>query len=819
MKRLNFVKDILPHLIAIFSFWLVTVIFYQPMVFEGREIRQNDVLQGIGGGQEVKEYREETGEEALWTNSMFAGMPAYMISVSWSDPLVRVTQKIFTLGMKSHAGISLMAMITFYLMLVIFGVSPWVAIAGGLAFSLNSFNILSIEAGHIWKMRAIAYMPLLVGGIHLIFKSSKTLLWGFVVTALAMALQLGANHLQITYYLGFFVAIMGIGLLIRGIQEKNYPLFIKQILVAVLAVGIGVGANLGRLWSSYEYSEYSTRGPANLSQEGTNNAENGLKRDYVFDWSQGVAESLTLLIPNYYGGATTTPQDPDSEVGNELRTRGVPPQQANEFLRAVPTYRGDQPYTGGAIYVGAIVCFLFILGLIILPGKTKWWLLGVTLFGLMMAWGRNFPALNFWLYDHFPMYNKFRAVSMALVIPMLSMPLMGFLAVDRLLKMDKKASTKPLLIAGGVSLLLIIIAVIGASHRGPMDARFSDEQAWLLRAIQATRASMIKADALRSALFILLALGLLYAFVQEKVSKKLIGPLLILVLTLDMTLIDKRYINEETFVRNPRSQWLSANAADQSIQAEGQLHYRVLNLQNPWNEARTSSQHSSLGGYHGAKLKRYAELIDRVLGQQAQQVIANLQSGIGDYTSLGAINMLNTQYFMFGTEAGAVRKNPNAFGNAWFVDTILPVSSADEEMESLGRLRSDSVAIIDLASNGLETAPKTGTGSISLEGYQPNKLTYAVNSASGGLALFSEIHYPKGWKAYVDGEEVDILRANYLLRAIEVPANAQKIEMVFSPKVYTLGNKVTLISNIIIGLGMLGAIFLSFRQVTKEANA
>lgn len=816
MKQFNFKKDFLPHILAIGIFFLITLIYYQPLFFSNESISQNDVLQGYGGGQEAVEFRKETGEEALWVNSMFGGMPAYLINLYWSGDLLGYIQSVASLGLPTPAESTFLAFVCFYILLLVFRVRPYIAILGALAYGLNSFNIISVEAGHMWKVRAIAFMPLVLAGFHLLFRKDRNLVWGFVLTAVAIALEIRSNHFQITYYLVLLLLFYGINVLVAAIKSKDFKPFFQSTLLLLLAAIIAIGCNLGRLWATYEYTQYSTRGKSDLTQKA---GEAGLDRDYVFAWSSGKMESMTLLIPNFYGGASQQKLDDDSNLAKALRQNGAPPDQVRQFTNNAGTYWGDQPFTSGPIYAGAIVCFLFVLGIILADNRTRYWLIGATVFSLMLAWGKNFETFNYLMYDYFPGYNKFRAVSMAISIALLTIPLLGFKGLEKLFqKEDAKAKIKPLLMAmaitGGIALLTVIFAGIG-SFKGLIDDRMASLPAWFIEALREDREALMRSDALRSLIFILLAGAVLFFHTKRKISIPVALLILGGLILTDLWAVDKRYLNDENFTRSPRKNFFAATPADKKIDSDKDLHYRVLNLANPWNEARTSYHHSSVGGYHGAKLKRYQELIDNCLDTQKNALIESVQSGQADFSKFGVLNMLNTKYYTYGPEAGNVISNPANFGNAWLVNKVQKVNSADEEIAATCKLESKNTAIVDVSRFEVP-ANVTGSGNIELVEYKPNYLKYKANTSGNALAVFSEIYYPKGWISKIDGKEADIIRANYILRAVSLPQGEHIVEFEFRPNAYFVGNKIMMASSGFLILLIVASLAWTFIKKKKE---
>jgi hypothetical protein len=780
---------------------------------ENKGLNQNDILQGAGANQEIIEYREATGEEALWTNSMFSGMPAYLINVQWSGELTYYVQKAVSLWLPSPASHTFVAMLSFYILLLVFRINPYLAIGGGLVYGLNTFFLISVEAGHIWKVAAISWMPAVLGGIVLAFR--KQYLWAFILTALAMALEIRSNHLQITYYLLLIVLVFGLFQLINAIRNKTIPDFLKAIGVLILAVTLGVSANIGKIWTAYEYGQYSIRGPAEL----TSNTESsgGLDRDYAFAWSNGIWEPFTFLIPNFYGGASQEEVSMNSDLAKGLEQRGAGSGQVRSFVKNVPTYWGDQPFTSGPYYMGAIVIFLFILGVLLVKGPEKWWLVVATILGVILSWGKNFEAFNYFMFDYFPAYNKFRSVSMTVAIPFLTMPLLGFLGVKNLIDSEWKESKKKLLTAIGISAGLCLVMVLISfmiGFRGAVDAQLGD-QAWLVELIREHRASMFRTDAFRSFFFIILGGGILYFWQEGKLKQNVAIGLFVAALLIDFIPVGKRYLNDENFQKNVKSNFFQKTEADERIlQDDG--HYRVLNLNNPFNEAKTSYYHSSIGGYHGAKMRRYQDLINVHIQQEMNALIENLRSGSTNLSSLGVLNMLNTKYIKFGSQTGQVVQNSSSFGNAWFVNNIQAVSNPDEEIETLGQINPQETAVINKNRFKIPEG-SISKGKISLDSYSPNELVYQSNNSKAGLALFSEIYYPNGWTAYIDGKEAEILQANYVLRALEVPAGQHEIRFEFKPNSYYAGNTIMLIGSITLILVLIGGIIYSFIPKQKQA--
>ena len=812
MKTKELLKTIQPHAIFIILGFLLVVAFFHPLFIENKSMNQNDIFQGIGSGQEVSNFRYETGEEALWTNSMFSGMPTYLINIYWSGDLIKHIQRIITFGFPSAAQVTILAFLSCYFMLLVFRVRPWLAFIGAIAFSFNTFNMISIEAGHIWKVRAISYMPLVLGAVHMVITQKNKLL-SLGLLSLAVALEIQANHLQITYYLLLMLIVYGLFHLVEMIKSRHYSKLGIQVAVLIMAGILGVGANTGRIWSTLEYSKYSTRGPSELSSKSKNGGSEGLDRDYVFNWSYGVLESFTFLIPNFSGGASQQSLAVDSHLGKALSQNGVSRDQLSNQLKAAPTYWGDQPITAGPTYVGAIMCFLFILGILIVDSKIRNWILVACIFSILLAWGKNLEWFNYALFDYFPGYDKFRSVSMAIVIFLVGVPLMAMIALETLFNGTKNQMLKPLIISasitGGMALIFFFIGGL-FDYKGAVDLQLANVPNWFLEALRADRQSLLKADALRT--FVLI--GIVFAFIYSVIKEKIKLPLALLGISLlvifDFWNVDRRYINDDNYKRQATQNFLNPTPADQSIKNNADQHYRVLNLNNPFNEAKTSANHSSLGGYHGAKIKRYQELIENCLSSNLREMIVVLQNGSKDLSKFTGINMLNAQYLKFGNQTNNILTNDHAFGNAWFTENVISVNSPDEELAAVCSLVNKKSTVINTQKFKALKTNYDAAATITLETYRPNFLEYSVNNQDSGFAVFSEIYYPLGWQATIDGIPAKIKQVNYVLRGLEIPANSQKIVFEFKPAAYFIGNKITAAFSL---LTLLLFIFGTFKRV------
>jgi Bacterial membrane protein YfhO len=777
------------HGLAIAVFLVILMAYFKPAFFDHKTLVQHDVMEGLAASHEAIEYREKTGEEALWTNSIFGGMPLYITNVVYSGDLVSLSTRILKLIPRPADNVML-SLVCFYILLVIVGCRSWIALLGAFAYAFTSFHIISIEAGHIYKSWAMAYVPLIFAGIILTYRGKYIL--GLAISALAVSLELSAQHYQITYYLAFIVAIFIVSQFIFALKEKALPSFFKASALLAIAAILGIGTNAGRLWALQEYGKYSIRSKSELIAKTTGEeGSQGLDRDYAFDWSQGKMETFTLLIPDFYGGASHGELGKNSETAKLLKKNQVPAADAKNFLKHVPTYWGDQPFTSGPVYAGAIIVFLFMLGCLILDNKWRYWLLAATVLSIMLAWGKNFEGFNFFMFDYFPGYNKFRAVSMAIVIALFTLPFMAALALEKAVEFKMLPPTRvpvlnksfnPVLLAsaivGGVLLLVILLAGM-ADFSAEVDKQLPE---WLVDAVQSDRKSMLRTDGFRSLALVLLAAGLMFFYSIEKLSFKVLAISLCSLVIFDLYAVDKRYLNDEDFTKTTRETFFNPSPVDEMILKDKSLDYRVMNVQNPFNDALTSYYHKSVGGYHGVKMKRYQELIEYHLSKNNMKVL----------------DMLNTKYFITGDAKQPLQQNPGALGNAWFVSSIRGVKNPDEEIAALTDFDPKDQAVLDTSKFKVSTKAFDQAGEIVLTEYKPNYLKYTMKRATPGFAVFSEIYYPEGWKATIDGKEAEFVRVNYVLRGMQVPAGSHIIEFRFDPPSYRIGNQLMLGSSIIL---------------------
>ena len=781
-----------PHIIIIVLFALISFAYFSPII-EGKRIDGHDVKTWIGMSKEISDFRDSSGNEALWTNSMFSGMPAYQISVKYSSNLVRYIDKVISLGFPRPANLLFLYLLGFYLLLLSLKVDYRVAAVGAIAYAFSSYFFIIIQAGHMTKAHAIAYLPMVVASV--IYTYRGKLMLGGALTALTVALELYSNHLQITYYLIFILIFIGLYQLFQDYKSQNLPSFFKRSAVLILAALLGTGTCFTRLKTTMDYGKDSTRGKSEL----TSNIENktkGLDKDYATQWSYGIAETMTLLIPNFHGGASQGELSTNSETYNALKRS----PNAKKIIKSLPLYWGDQPIVSGPTYAGAIVIFLFLLSLFLLKGRFKYWILSLTVLSIFLAWGKNFMPLTELFLDFFPGYNKFRAVSMILIVAEFTLPLLAFLALNNFIfsdadKLSKQKSLKnAFFITSSITLLFALVPNIFFDFVGFNDSMLASN-GWPVEALQSDRASMLSNDAWRSFFFILLAFLSLFFFLKHKVSSNNVILIFAVLLLFDMWTINKRYLNDSHFIRSSKVKIpYKASQADNFILSDNDPNFRVFNQSvSTFNDASTSYFHKSIGGYHGAKLKRYQELIDSHISKGNMQVL----------------NMLNTKYFIL--QNGKVNRNPNVLGNAWFIKDTKIVENADAEILALNNFDASSIAIIDKRFKSLiKEFSSDSLSSIKLDEYQPNYLKYSSSSKENQIAVFSEVYYDKGWNSYIDGELVSHFRANYILRAMNIPKGNHTIEFRFEPEIFKIGERISLASSILL---IFSLIFVSVREL------
>lgn len=802
-------KRLLPDLLVIAGFIILSFAYFFPADIEGRILFQHDTAAGAGVGQEAAEYRERTGEYTRWTNSLFGGMPTYQIAPSYpsTEPLQGL-QKAYRLFLPSYVNLTFILLLGFYILLRAFGISPWLAGAGGVAWAFSSYFFILISAGHIWKFVTLAYIPPTLAGIVLAYRGK--LLAGGVLTAVFIAFQLLSNHVQMSYYFLFVILFIAGAFFEQARRDKELPRFFKASAVLLAAALIGVGTNLSNLYHTYSYSKETMRGKNELTSTaadaGGKQAADGLTKEYITHWSYGVDETLTLLVPNFKGGASVP------LAASETAMKKANPMYMGLYSQFTQ-YFGTQPMTSGPVYVGAFVLFLFVLGCFIVKGPLKWALAGATLFSVLLSWGKNFMPLTDFFIDYMPMYNKFRAVSSILVIAEFTIPLLAVFALKqlldtpRLLTEQKKPLLASLALTAGVALFIAVApGVTGSEFVPAQEAQMlqravdggmipSQELNGILANLQTVREALVTADAWRSVAVIAAGVLLLWLHAGGKLSGTVLTAGIALLCIVDMWSVNKRYLNDSQFVAaSTRTDNFKLTAADTFILQDKSLNYRVLNFaSDTFNENNTSYHHKSVGGYHPAKLQRYQDMIERHIAPEMRVVAQEAVAAEGRMDSVDAgkfriLNMLNTKYFIFPTAQGQTTPilNPHAYGNAWFVQEVDYVAGANEEMAALHTILPTRTAVVDArfkeSLHNATEVEKDSTSVIRLVSYEPNRLVYETENPHPGIAVFSEVYYPEGWYAAIDGTPAEIARANYILRAMYVPAGKHTIEMRFDPQ-------------------------------------
>ena len=834
-------KKLLPDLIAILAFVLLSFAYFFPADIENRILFQHDTAAGAGAGQEVKEYYEQTGERSRWTNSLFGGMPMYQIAPSYdSTKSLQWVQKAYQLFLPDYVCLTFMLMLGFYILLRVFGIPVWLAGLGGIMWAFSSYFFILISAGHIWKFITLAYVPPTIAGIVLAYRGK--LLWGGILTALFVALQITSNHVQMSYYF-FFVILFFVGAYFeKAWRTKTLPQFFKASAVLIVAALVGIAANVSNLYHTYAYSKETMRGKSELVQTGdaAKQTSSGLDRDYITQWSYGIDETLTLLVPNFKGGASAALSQSETAM-----SKANP--MYSSLYGSLTQYFGTQPMTSGPVYVGAFVLFLFVLGCFIVKGPLKWALIGATFFSIVLSWGKNFMPLTDFFIDYVPLYNKFRAVSSILVIAEFTIPLLAIFALKRLLeepeilKQEKKPLGISLLLTAGIALLLAVApGSIGSGYVPAQEAQMlqnavnqqmipANELSGILANLGEMRAELVSSDALRSFIIIGIGCSLLWLYASGKLRSSLtIAGITILCLA-DMWGVNKRYLNDAQFVPHSiRTETFTKTNTDELILQDTSLDYRVLNFAtSTFDDNNTSYWHKSVGGYHPAKLRRYQEMIEHHISPEMQAAYKAIATAGGEMDSVDAnkfriLNMLNTKYFIF--PAGQQRQtvpilNPHTYGNAWFVNKVQYVNNANEEIDALDSIIPTETAVVDArfkdVLKGTTESYKDSLSSIRLTSYTPNRLTYETNNAQDGIAVFSEIYYPDGWHVTIDGQPAELARADYILRTMYVPAGQHTIEMRFDPTSLHVTEGIAYGALALLVIGIIVAVLITKRKYVK----
>lgn len=824
-------KQWLPDVLVVILFAVLSYAYFYPAVSEDRILYRHDASAGRGAGQEQTEYLEKTGERTRWTNSLFGGMPTYQLAPSYDsqDTLIGISW-LYRLGLPEFVWYVFVYLLGFYILLRAFDFRQHLAALGSIIWAFSSYFFIIIAAGHIWKVYALAYLPPMIAGIVLAYRGKY--LWGLVVTALFAALEIYANHVQMTYYYLFIILFMIIAYLVDAIRNKKLANFWKATAVCAAGAFIGICINLSNLYHTWQYSKESMRGKSELVKvNSANQTSSGLDRDYITQWSYGIDETWTLLIPNAKGGAHQI------KLGEDADAMAKVEPQFQQIVAQWYQYWGEQPFTAGPVYVGAFVLMLFILGCFIVKGPMKWALLAATILSIMLSWGKYFMPLTDFFIDYIPMYAKFRTVSSILVIAEFTIPLLAVLALKRLVDEPELIRSRrtsiyllvSFVLTAGLAWLFRLMPTaffdfVSTADTAQLSQYVPQEYlAPILDSISKARIEVFKADCMRSAWIITIGTVLLFLYKARKLKAVYMIAAILVLCLIDMWQINKRYLNDEMFVeKSVREQPMKMTAAEEQILKDKSLDFRVLNLStNTFNENETSFYLKSIGGYHAAKLRRYQEMIDAYISKEMNGVFKAIADAQGDITKVKGdsiwpvLNMLNTKYFILPLQSGqsVPVQNPYTYGNAWFVDKINYVDNANQEIEMLGKLnlRHEAVADKKFATQLSEAVTQDSTSIVTIKSYEPNKLVYDVHSTKGGVIVFSEIYYP-GWTAAVDGEEVELGRVNYILRALNVKPGNHTIELSFFPRSVDITETIAYIAYAILLLVVLLLLFFEWKK-------
>ena len=823
---MNTLKKCLPDVIVVALFAVLAFAYFYPADIEGRILYRHDSAAGKGMGQEISEYRQQTGETSRWTNSLFGGMPTYQIAPAYnSGKVLDQVANAYHLWLPDYVWYLFAYLLGFYILLRAFDFRQHLAALGSIVWAFSTYFLIIIAAGHYWKVMALAYLPPMIAGMVLAYKGKY--LWAFVVTAIFAALEVQANHVQMTYYFLFPIAFIVIAYLVDAIRDKRLAHFAKATATCAAAALVGVCLNLSNLYHTWEYSKESMRGKSELVKKNSENQTNsGLDRDYITQWSYGVDETLTLLIPNAKGGASVPMVM--SETAMEHADNNYLP-----LYQQIGQYWGEQPGTSGPVYVGAFVMFLFVLGLFIVKGPLKWALLAATILSVLLSWGRNFMPFTDFFIDYVPMYAKFRTVASILVIAEFTIPLLAMLALKQIAERRELLTEKikfvyvSLALTAGPCLLFLFFPgmfdYVSSSEMHALSQFPADQLQPLLHNLTEMREAVFTADCRRSLFIIIIGVFVLLLFKAGKLKTAPMAAILFVLCLGDLWIVNKRYLNDDMFVdKTQRDQPMPKSAAVDQILHDTSLDYRVLNLAtNTFNENETSYYLKSIGGYHPAKLRRYQELIDAYISPEMQRLYPAIAESQGDMTQVKGdsifpvLNMLNTKYFILPLEGGQTVpvQNPYAYGNAWIIDKVTYVDNANAELARVGKIDLRHEAVADKRFKVVlgDSKKQDGESIVKLTSYAPNRLTYDVSTTKGGVIVFAENYYP-GWTALVDGKEVEIGRVNYVLRAISVTAGRHKVELSFFPKTVNTTEYIAYAAYVVILLAILLLVFLYFRK-------
>ncbi|WP_026916322.1 YfhO family protein [Christiangramia portivictoriae] len=802
------IKKFIPHLLVLAGFVVLSLFYFHP-VLQGKEIYQSDIIQYIGMAKEQTDFREKTGEEPYWTDAAFGGMPTFQLGAYYPHNYIKKLDSVLRF-LPRPADYLFLYFIGFYILLLCLKVDYRVAFVGSLAFGFSTYLIIILGIGHNAKAHAIAYMPVVLAGIISIFRNRNV--WGFLLLSIGMALEIQANHYQMTYYLLLLVIVLGIVYFIDAFKKAWIANYFKSLGVMVLAVILALAMNATSLLATSEYANYSTRGESdlNITPDGSSKPESGLSYDYITEYSYGIFESFNLMVPRLLGGGSSENIGNDSNLYEAILKLGAAPAQAGDFVKSAPTYWGDQPFVGAPAYIGASVIFLFIFALFLIKGKLKWWVAGGSILALILSWGKNWfggsnPVTSAFI-DFVPLYDKFRAVSSIQVLLELCLPLLAIVGLHKLLsmKISFEAKLNALkysgFISGGLLILFLLLSSV-FDFAGANDSLYREQFGMdFINALKEDRKDIFFNDVMRSLLFIGIAVGLIWAYLKDKIQSNLLIAGFAILFLVDLIGVDRRYVNSNDFVQSRKiDQPYERYEADDQIMQDT-THYRVFDLSgSPFNTGRTSYYHNALGGYHAAKPGRIQDLFDFYIAKNDMEILS----------------MLHVKYFIVPTENGVqAQQNPEAFGNAWAVEAIKWVNTQNEEILMLKNVNLRNTAVVntefrDLVSNEFVYSSDT---KIDLVSQQPNELKYSYESDSAQFIVFSENYYQPGWQAYIDGKEVEHIQANYTLRAMNVPAGTHEITFKFEPAVVKTGSTIALVSSVLFGLVLLGGIGYEFKN-------
>ena len=826
---MNTLKRYLPDVLAVLLFAVISYAYFFPADIEGRILYRHDSSAGRGAGQEASVYHEQTGKTTRWTNATFGGMPTYQTAPSYksTDGLGKLV-KAYHLWLPENVWYLFVYLLGFYILLRAFDFRWYLAALGSVVWAFSSYFLIIIAAGHIWKVMALAYLPPMIAGLVLAYRGKY--LWGLIVTAIFAAFEVNANHVQMTYYYLFVIFFMVLAWLADALKKKQMAHFWKATAACAVGAALGICINISNLYHTWQYGQESMRGKSELvKKNAANQTSSGLDRDYITQWSYGIGETWTLLIPNTKGGASF-PLVMNKTAMEHADNNNI------QIYQQLTQYWGEQPGTSGPVYVGAFVLMLFILGLFIVKGPMKWALLAATVLSILLSWGRNFMGFTDFFLDYMPMYAKFRTVASILVIAEFTIPLLAMLALKQVVEENNlKTLGKPLVLSFGLTAgicalfalmpSLFFSDFVSSAELHAMSQIPADQLNPLLDNLREMRRAMFTADCWRSFWIIVIGAGILLLYLTKKMKATYaVGAILVLCL-IDMWQVDKRYLNDEMFVeKSQRDAPQPMTATDQQILQDKSLDYRVLNLaSNTFNENETSYYHKSIGGYHAAKLRRYQEMIDAYIAPEMQKLMPAIADAQGDMTKVAGdslypvLNMLNTKYVIMPLQGGQTVpiQNPYAYGNAWFVDKVNYVDNANQEIDMIGKLNLRHEAVADKKfQQQLGAAVDQENAVVTIKSYEPNHLTYDVQSDKGGVVVFSEIYYP-GWTATIDGQPAELGRVNYILRALNVKAGQHQVELSFHPKSVERTETIAYVAFVLLLLAVAAVVFVEWKKQKK----